>query len=300
MKVLVSGSSGLVGSALIPALAGGGHEVVRLVRSQPQDLASEVRWDPEAGEIDGARLEGVGAAVHLAGESIATGRWTAARKARILESRAKGTRLLAEALAGLEPRPKVLVSASAIGYYGDRGDEALTEDSGSGSAFFLSNVCRQWESATEPAADAGIRVANLRFGVILSADGGALPRLLTPFRLGAGGRLGSGQQFMSWIAVDDAVGAILHALTTKTLRGPVNAVSPQPVTNREFTKTLGRVLGRPTVIPMPAFAARLAFGQMADELLLCSQRVEPARLLASDYQFRFPDLEDALRHLLGK
>jgi uncharacterized protein (TIGR01777 family) len=242
----------------------------------------------------------VGAAVHLAGESIATGRWTAARKARILESRAKGTRLLAEALAGLEPRPKVLVSASAIGYYGDRGDEALTEDSGSGSAFFLSNVCRQWESATEPAADAGIRVANLRFGVILSAGGGALPRLLTPFRLGVGGTLGSGKQFMSWIAVDDAVGAILHALTTKALRGPVNAVSPQPVTNREFTKALGRVLGRPTLFPMPAFAARLAFGQMADELLLCSQRVEPAKLLASDYQFRFPDLEGALRHLLGK
>ena len=299
MKVLLSGSSGLVGSALVPALASGGHEVVRLVRSQPRD-ASEVRWDPEAEEIDAARLRGVDAAVHLAGESIAAGRWSTARKARILVSRDKGTRLLAEALAGLEQRPQVLVSASAVGYYGDRGEETLTEDSGSGSAFFLSNVCRQWEAATEPAADAGIRVVNLRFGIILSSTGGALPRLLTPFRLGVGGTLGSGKQFMSWIAIDDVVEAIVHILTTEALRGPVNAVAPQPVTNREFTKTLGRVLGRPTVFPMPAFAARLAFGEMADELLLASQRVEPAKLLASGYRFRFPDLESALRHLLEK
>lgn len=300
MKVLVSGASGLVGSAVIPALTGGGHEVVQLVRSQPRPGASEVRWDPQAGEIDAAGLKGVEAAVHLAGESIATGRWTAARKARILESRVKGTQLLAEALAGLEQPPKVLVSASAVGYYGDRGEETLTEDSGSGSAFFLSNVCRQWEAATEPAAGAGIRVVNLRFGVILSAAGGALPRLLTPFRMGVGGRLGSGRQFMAWIAIDDVIGAIVHAVGTESLQGPVNAVAPQPVTNREFTKTLGRVLGRPTVFPMPAFAARLAFGQMADELLLASQRVEPTKLLASGYQFRLPDLEAALRHVLGK
>ena len=299
MKVLLSGSSGLVGSALIPALTDGGHQVVRLVRSKPRGEISEVHWDPEAGDIDAARLTGVEAAVHLAGESIAAGRWTAAKKARILESRVKGTRLLAEALAGLKRPPKVLVSASAVGYYGDRGEETLREDSASGSAF-LSEVCRQWEAATEAAADAGIRVVNLRFGVMLSSVGGALPRLLTPFRLGVGGRLGSGKQFMSWITVDDVVGAILHAMATETLRGAVNAVAPQPVTNREFTKTLGRVLGRPTVFPLPAFAARLAFGQMADELLLCSQRVEPAKLLASGYQFRFPDLEGALRHLLGK
>ena len=295
----MSGSSGLVGSALIPVLTGGGHQVVRLVRSQPRDEVSEVRWDPEAGDIDAAGLKGVGAAVHLAGESIATGRWTAAKKARILESRVKGTRLLAEALAGLKQPPKVLVSASAVGYYGDRGEETLREESASGSAF-LSEVCRQWEAATEPAAAAGIRVVNLRFGVMLSATDGALPRLLTPFRMGVGGRLGSGKQFMSWIAIDDVVGVILHVLTTEALRGPVNAVAPQPVTNREFTKTMGRVLGRPTVFPMPAFAARLAFGQMADELLLASQRVEPAKLLASGYLFRFPDLEAALRHLLGK
>ena len=300
MKVLLSGSSGLVGSALIPVLADGGHQVARLVRSQPRDEVSEVRWDPEAGDIDAAGLKGVEAAVHLAGESIAAGRWTAAKKKRILESRVAGTRLLAEALAGLEQRPKVLVSASAVGYYGDRGEEALTEESGSGSAFFLANVCRQWEAATEPAADAGIRVVSLRFGVILSGAGGALPRLLTPFRMGVGGRLGSGNQFMSWIALDDAVGAILHTMGTESLRGPVNAVAPQAITNREFTKTLGRVLGRPTVFPLPAFAARLAFGEMADELLLASQRVEPAKLLASGYQFRFPELEAALRHLLEK
>jgi len=299
MRVVISGSSGLVGSALIPVLTGGGHQVVRLVRSQPRDEVSEVRWDPEAGDIDAARLKGMEAAVHLAGESIAAGRWTAAKKTRILESRVKGTRLLAESLAGLKQRPKVLVSASAVGYYGDRGAEALTEESGSGSAF-LSEVCRQWEDATEPAAAAGIRVVNLRFGVMLSAIGGALPRLLTPFRLGVGGRLGSGKQYMAWIALDDAVEAILHSIRTEALRGGVNAVAPQSVTNGEFTKTLGRVLGRPTVFPLPAFAARLAFGQMADELLLCSQRVEPAKLLASGYQFRFPDLEGALRHLLAK
>jgi hypothetical protein len=299
MRVLLSGSSGLVGSALIPALVSGGHEVVCLVRSQPRDEASEVRWDPQAGEIDGVGLKGVDAAVHLAGESIAAGRWTAARKDRILESRVRGTRLLAEALAGLEQRPAVLVSASAVGYYGDRGEETLTEESDSGSAF-LSEVCRQWEAATGPAADAGMRVVNLRSGVMLSTAGGALPRLLTPFRLGVGGTLGSGKQFMSWIAIDDVVGAILHVLTTETLRGPVNAVAPQARTNREFTKTLGRVLRRPTLLPMPAFAARLAFGQMADELLLCSQRAEPAKLVASGYKFRFPELEGALRHLLGK
>jgi hypothetical protein len=297
MKVLVTGSSGLVGSALVTQLASDGHTVTRLVRSKRGAGEGQVLWDPEARAIDSASLEGLDAVVHLAGESIAAGRWTAARKARILESRVKGTSLLAETLAGLRERPKVLVSASAVGYYGDRGEEALREESASGSGF-LAGVCRQWEAAAAPAAQSGIRVVHPRFAMILSTAGGALQRLLLPFRLGLGGRLGSGRQFMSWIALDDAVGAICHALTHDDLQGPVNTASPTPVRNREFTTTLGRVLRRPTVFPLPAFAARLAFGQMADELLLASQRVEPAKLLAGGYQFGFPDLESALRHLL--
>jgi uncharacterized protein (TIGR01777 family) len=297
MNVLVTGSSGLVGSALVSQLKGDGHTVTRLVRSRRSAAEAQVPWDPEVGTIDAASLEGLDAVVHLAGESIAAGRWTAARKVRILESRVKGTRLLAEALARLHKRPKVLVSASAVGYYGDRGEEGLGEESASGSGF-LAEVCRQWEAAATPASQSGIRVVHPRFGVILSRAGGALPRLLLPFRLGLGGRLGSGQQFMSWIALDDVVGAIHHAITHDDLQGPVNAVSPAPARNHEFTKTLGRVLRRPTVFPLPAFAARLAFGQMADEMLLASQRVEPAKLLASGYQFQFPDLESALRHLL--
>lgn len=299
MNVLVTGSSGLVGSALVRQLKDDGHTVTRLVRSKRLAGEAQILWDPQAGTIDSASLEGLDAVVHLAGESIAAGRWTAAQKARILESRVKGTSLLTEALAGLRERPKVLVSASAVGYYGDGGEEALREDSASGSGF-LAEVCRQWEAAALPAAQAGIRVVHPRSGVILSRAGGALPRLLLPFRFGLGGRLGSGQQFMSWIALDDAVGAICHALTHDDLQGPVNAASPTPVRNHEFTRTLARVLRRPTVFPLPAFAARLAFGQMADELLLTSQRVEPARLLASGYRFAFPDLEGALRHLLVK
>jgi uncharacterized protein (TIGR01777 family) len=299
MRVLVTGSSGLVGSALVPFLNSGGHRVTRLVRSKPRAAEAYALWDPEAGTIDASSLEGLDAVVHLAGESIAAGRWTAARKARILESRVKGTNLLTGTLAGLSQPPKVLVSASAVGFYGDRGEEVLREESSSGSGF-LAEVCRQWEAATAPAAQVGIRVVHLRFGMILSAKGGALQKLLLPFRFGLGGRLGSGRQFMSWVALDDIVGAIHHALTTEELQGPVNAVSPTAVRNAEFTRTLGRVLRRPAVFPLPAFAARLAFGQMADELLLASQRVEPARLLASSYQFRFPELEAALKHLLGK
>jgi uncharacterized protein (TIGR01777 family) len=298
MKILVSGSTGLIGSALIPFLTTGGHEVGRLVRSQPQEGGSEFRWDPDAGQIDPAAFVGVDAVVHLAGENI-SGRWTEAKKARILESRVKGTRTVAQALAALGEPPGVLVSSSAIGYYGDRGDEVLTEESGAGS-LFLSEVCRQWEAATEPAGTKGIRVVNLRTAPVLTPAGGPLAQLLTPFRLGLGGVIGSGRQYFPWIAIDDIIGAIHHALITESLSGPVNAAAPQQVTNREFTKTLGHVLGRPTLFPLPAFAVRLAFGEVADELLLASQRVEPVRLLASDYTFRFPDLEGALRHLLGK
>jgi hypothetical protein len=301
MRVLISGSTGLVGSALVPFLTTGGHEVVRLVRSQTQipPATGALTWDPAAGKLEAAALEGFDAVVHLAGEGIAAARWTERQKARIRDSRVQGTRLLAETIARLKSPPKVFVSASAIGYYGDRGDEILTEASPSG-ANFLADVCRAWEAAAEPARQAGVRVVAARFGVILSPRGGALKQMLTPFRMGAGGVLGSGRQFMSWIALDDAVGGLHHALVHPELAGPVNIVAPRAATNAEFTKTLGRVLSRPTIFPVPAGIARLVFGQMADELLLASARVEPRRLLESGYQFRYPELEDALRHVLGK
>lgn len=299
MKVLVTGASGLVGSALVPLLTAGGHTVARLVRSPPRPSVAEVQWNPETGIREIASLEGMDAVVHLAGENIAGGRWTAERKARIRDSRVTGTRTLCETLARLARPPKVLVSASAIGYYGDRGGEVLRETSAPGLGF-LPEVCRAWEEATEPAAQKGIRVVLLRIGVVLSPAGGALAKMLFPFKLGAGGIIGSGQQYMSWIGLDDIIGAIHHTLMTDALQGPVNVVAPRPVTNRDFTKTLGRVLGRPTLFPLPAFAARLAFGEMADALLLASTRVEPARLMAANYAFRHPDLEGALRHLLGK
>ena len=296
MKILVTGATGLVGSALVPFLAGGGHEVVRLGRSAPG--AGDLRWDPEAGVLEPDALEGFDGVVHLAGDNIATGRWTAEKKRRIRESRVKGTSLLAAALAGLERPPRVLVSASAIGFYGDRGDEELTEQSPAGSGF-LSEVCGEWEAATEAAEGKGIRVAHARLGVVLSKDGGALAKMLTPFRLGAGGIVGNGRQYMSWITLDDTVAAIAHLLATESSAGPVNLVAPNAATNREFTKTLGRVLRRPTLFPLPGFAARLAFGEMADALLLASTRVKPAGLLDSGYAFRHGSLEEGLRHVLG-
>jgi uncharacterized protein (TIGR01777 family) len=244
------------------------------------------------------RLDGFDAVVHLAGENIAAGRWTESVKERIRKSRVDGTQLLSRALARLKQPPRAVVQASAVGFYGNRGDESLTESSPRGQGF-LPAVCVAWEAAAEPAEKQGIRVVFLRFGVILSRKGGALKKMLLPFRLGVGGVIGDGSQYMSWITLDDAVAAIQHALSTEGLRGPVNVVSPQPVTNRGFTRTLGRALGRPTVFPMPAFAARLAFGEMADALLLSSQRVLPDRLLGSGYSFRHPDLEPALRHVLA-
>lgn len=295
MKILVTGSTGLVGGTLIPFLTTGDHKVVRLVRDPSEQ---GIRWDPDKGEIESAKLEGFDAVVHLAGENISGGRWTAARKQRIRDSRVKGTRLLAEALAGLAKKPKVLVCASAIGFYGDRGDRVLDEAASAGEGF-LSDVCVEWEKAAEPAAEAGIRVVHLRFGVVLAAGGGALAKMLLPFKLGFGGVLGSGDQYMSWLTVDDAVGMIHFAIENEALVGPVNGVAPNPVTNREFTNTLGKVLSRPTLFAVPAFGARLALGEMADELLLSSTRVVPARLLRSGYSFRFADLEDALRHILG-
>ncbi len=299
MNILVTGSTGLVGSALVPFLTTGGHEVIRLVRSQPRAGASEVHWDPATGTVDAGNLEGMDAVVHLAGESIAVGRWTPEKKARIRDSRVKGTRLLCESLARLAQPPKAVVCASAIGYYGDRGEEMLREESVAGAGF-LAEVCRDWEAAADAARQRGIRVVHLRIGVVLSRAGGALAQMLFPFRMGLGGKIGSGKQYLSWIAIDDLIGVNLHALTSDTLQGPVNAVAPNPVTNLEFTRTLGRVLARPTLFPMPAFAARLAFGEMADELLLASTRVEPVRLSATGYRFHHPQLEGALRHLLGK
>jgi uncharacterized protein (TIGR01777 family) len=303
MKVIVTGSTGLVGRALVRSLLADGHEVTRLVRGGAQDFrapgTAAVHWNPERGEIDAKELEGHDAAVHLAGESIAEGRWDDEKKRRILESRVKGTRLLAETLAGLSAKPRVLVSASAVGFYGNRGDEVLREESASGTDF-LSEVCREWEKATLEASRAGLRVVHVRIGVVLSAEGGALPKMLTPFKLGLGGRVGNGRQYMSWITLEDLVSVIRRAVEDETLRGPVNAVAPRPVTNEEFTKALGHVLGRPTVFAVPAFAARLAFGEVADALLLSGARVEPARLNEAGFEFKNPEIEGALRFVLGK
>jgi uncharacterized protein (TIGR01777 family) len=297
LDVLVSGPTGLIGSALIPALKERGHRVRRLTRSGGS-AENTVWWDPSAGEIDTGRLDGVDAVVHLAGESI-VGRWTRAKKARIRESRVRGTRLLAETLAGLPEPPAIMVSASASGYYGDRGNELLSEESAPGGNF-LAGVCEEWEAAANPARQVGVRVVHPRFGIVLSTAGGALGTTLPIFRLGAGGKIGSGRQYWSWVVIDDVVGAILHALEEDSLNGPVNVTVPDPLTNAEYTRTLGHVLGRPTIFPLPAPAARVMLGQVADELLLASQRIEPVRLKETGYSYRYPELEGALRYLLGR
>ena len=293
-RVLVSGASGLIGSALLPVLTSAGFEVVRLTRARTVG-AGEVSWDPDQA-LSPEPVSGFDAVVHLAGESI-VGRWTAAKKKRILESRVGPTVRLSKALALAPQPPRVLVTASAVGYYGNRGGEVLREESAPGSGF-LADVCRQWEDAAEPAAQAGIRTVHVRFGLVLSSRGGALAKMLLPFRLGLGGRVGDGRQWWSWIHIDDVAGAILHTLKTE-LSGPVNVVGPNPATNAEFTKVLGSVLTRPTIFPMPAFAARLFFGEMGDELLLASQRVEPAKLAGSGYRFEFEDLKQSLTKLLA-
>ena len=301
MNVLVSGATGLIGTALSSELTDGGHRVIQLSRSQPSS-EDTIRWDPDRGSLDASRLEGIDAVVHLAGEIIFSGptdRWTTEKKRRIMESRKKGTRLLAETIAGLSEPPKVMVSASAVGYYGDHGNELLTEESAMGSDF-LAEVCGEWEAAADPAREAGIRVAHPRFGLVLSPDGGALGATLPIFKLGLGGKIGSGRQYWSWVTLDDVVGAVVHSLTNETVSGPVNVGSPNPLTNAEYTKVLGNVLNRPTVFPLPAPAARLMLGEVADALLLASQRMEPAKLKETGYEFRYPELEGALRHLLGK
>jgi uncharacterized protein len=296
MKVVITGASGLIGSALGPALTADGHTICRLVRGPA--TGAESRWDPDHGMLDPDALDGADAVVHLAGESIADGRWTANRKARIRDSRVRGTALLAHSMATRDRKPKIFISGSAVGFYGDRGDELLDEGSGQGHGF-LAGVCREWEAATRPAADAGVRVVNTRIGVVLSGRGGALPKMLPAFRLAAGGPIGMGSQHMSWVAIDDVVGAIQHLLLVDTVVGPVNLVAPNPATNDEFTRTLGRVLRRPTLLRVPASVLRVVLGEMADELVLASTRVRPGRLLDSGYRFRHPDLEAALRHVLG-
>jgi uncharacterized protein (TIGR01777 family) len=296
MKILISGSHGLVGSALIKSLEPEGHEIFRLVRHAPNSQA-EVEWSPDRYSIALARIEGFDAVVNLAGDSIAEGRWTEEKKRRIRESRVKGTKLLGDALANLTKRPKTFICASAIGYYGNRGDEILTETSAPGDDF-LAEVCVEWEKATALATEKGIRVVNARFGVILDSHGGALAKMLPPFRLGIGGRVGSGKQWMSWIALDDVIGGIKFALANDSLKGPVNFVAPNPVTNAEFTKMLGKVLSRPTLFPIPAFGVRLAFGEMGDALLLSSQRVKPSQLEKGSYTFLYPELEETLHKIL--
>jgi uncharacterized protein (TIGR01777 family) len=296
MKILISGSSGLVGRALAKSLANDGHEVVRLVRRKPS-TATEIEWHPNEGHIDAERLQGIDAVVHLAGESIASGRWTGEKKRAIRDSRVKGTAILSESLARLSAPPSAFISASAIGYYGNRGDELLVETSPAGNDF-LAGVCVEWENATRPAVEKGIRAVHTRFGIILDEHEGALGKMLTPFRMGVGGRVGSGKQWVSWIALDDVVNALKFLIADASTRGPVNLVSPNPVTNDEFTKTLGHILSRPTLLPVPEFALRLAFGEMADALLLVSQKVKPGVLDQSGFKFTWPNLETALAHIL--
>jgi uncharacterized protein len=299
MNVLIAGATGLVGTALKLSFDEKGISVTDLVRTSPNIALPEVEWHPNQGEIDAEELEGFDAVINLAGESIAEGRWTEAKKKRIRNSRIQGTRLLSETLAKLKSPPRVFLCASATGIYGNRGTEILDENSAPGKGF-LADVCREWEEATQTAAAAGVRVVNLRFGPIFSAEGGMLSKLLPPFRLGLGGKIGSGKQYMSWVAMDDVVGAVNFALENEALRGPLNIVTPNAVTNGEFTKALGKALSRPTIFSVPEFAARLAFGEMADEMLLASQRVVPKRLSEAKYQFQYPELEGALRHVLGK
>jgi uncharacterized protein (TIGR01777 family) len=296
MNILVTGATGLIGTALISLLTQNKNRVIRLVR-KTQLAPGEIGWDPYAQTLDKEPLEGLDAVVHLAGENIADGRWTAGKKLRIRESRIQGTRFLAQSLASLFDPPKVLVSVSAIGYYGDRGEELLDEESDPGKGF-LADVCREWEAATAPAVMRGIRVVHPRLGMVLSTAGGALARMLPPFRLGIGGRIGNGQQYMSWITIEDLVGVLDYAIHNGSLHGPVNAVSPNPLTNQDFSIMLGRVLSKPAFLALPAFAARIAFGEMADALLLASARVLPTRLKESGYLFQFPEVEDALRHVL--
>jgi uncharacterized protein len=298
MKVLITGGSGLVGQELRSLLSAGGHEVTILTRS-PKSREGFRTWNPGADEYESAWFAGFDAVVHLAGENIAGKRWTKSYKQKLLSSRRDVTRKLATALSRMDNPPRTLISASAIGWYGDRGDELLTESSPRGTGF-LADLCQDWEQAANPAREAGIRVVHPRIGVVLSPKGGALKKMLPIFKFGLGGVLGHGRQWMSWIGLDDVAGAIVQLLTDEALKGPVNCVAPNPVTNREFTRTLGRVLSRPTIFPVPGFMARIAFGEMGEELLLAGARILPEVLSRGGYEFRAANLEDCLRSQLGK
>ena len=295
MKILVTGASGFIGTALVRHLAANGHEPLPLGRSR--STANAVVWNPETGEIEVEKLAGIDAVIHLAGENIASGRWTAAKKQRLINSRLKGTHLIAETISKMARPPSVLVSASAVGYYGDRGNEILREESAPGRGF-LADLCVQWEAATEPATRRGIRVVHPRLGIVLARHGGVLGKMLLPFKLGVGGKVGSGNQYMSWIALEDLCSILLYCAQTSNLHGPVNAVTPNPVTNLEFTKALGNALSRPTIFPLPAFVARTALGEMADELLLYSARVEPRKLNNLHFGFRHSELGAALKGIV--
>ncbi|HWF37909.1 MAG TPA: TIGR01777 family oxidoreductase [Candidatus Acidoferrales bacterium] len=298
MKIIVSGASGLIGTALTRELRAERHDVRHLVRSGSSLAPHEIRWDPPSARVNVPALEGADAVVHLSGASISDGRWTEARKQVLRSSRIDSTRVLVDSLMRLQRPPKVFVCASAIGYYGNRGDEILTESSGPGRDF-LSLLARDWEAEANRAAQAGIRTPILRFGVILSAEGGALPEMIRPFKFGVGGRIGSGRQWISWIALEDVIRIIQLAIADAAVHGPVNVVAPEPVRNAEFARMIGKVLHRPALLPAPKFALRLALGEMADALLLTSQRVIPEQLLKANFGFRYEDLESALHAILG-
>lgn len=296
MRILIAGASGLVGKSLTIFLQARGHTVIKLSRTLKEKT---IVWSPEKGELNAESLEGFDAIINLAGEGIADGRWTAEKKQRILNSRVASTKLLATVILRLKEPPKVFINASAIGFYGDQRDRIVDETSAAGESF-LSDVCMKWEEATAPIKEKGVRVALLRTGIVLSKKGGTLAKMLTPFSFGLGGRIGSGCQYMSWVSLNDLIHIIEFTLKNDMIEGPVNAVSPRPVTNEEFTKTLGKVLKRPTWVLMPAFLARLIFGEMADELLLASTRVHPAKLQQAGYSFCEPTLEGALRKECAK
>ncbi|MHC4943809.1 MAG: TIGR01777 family oxidoreductase [Planctomycetota bacterium] len=299
LRVAVTGATGLVGSAIASFLASGGHHVHPMVRRSPEPGREEIEWNPQAGRIDSAALEGLDGIIHLAGENIAAGRWNPVRKEAIFKSRVEGTRLLSKTLAKLEKRPRFLICASAIGYYGPQQDEMITEEHDPGEGF-LAEVSRAWEEAAAPARDAGIRVVNLRIGVVLSPQGGALAKMLTPFRFGLGGRMGTGRQYVSWIALDDLTGAIHHLMFQEDMEGPVNATAPEPLRQADMARTLGKILGRPTLSPLPEGVVRMALGEMGQALLLEGARVMPSRLIENGFEFLYPTMEEALRAMLGK